>query len=157
MVQFFMMVLNGFSLLFDFFSKYTAFLNSSAVLSNLRLFTRKLFYVGMIALFIAYIALLLAFFYFMIDSLVTAYNMIATLIHKIQTMEDGGGQASPMIQGAMYFINVSGIANGISVVYPFLASALTFRLIQALYKVILFVHGKFLDFYSRVVDGITAA
>lgn len=157
MVAFFTMVVNGITAVLLFFSKFTAFSNSASLLSNVRLIGRKILYIGLIALIIAYVVILIAFFYFMIDSIVSAYNLISALLVKIQTMSNGQGQTSPLLQPLFLLLNTSGVASGFNAVFPFIASALTFRLLKILYTMILSVHWKLLNFYRVTVDGITAA
>jgi len=155
MLAFFSMVLNGITIVLAFFSKFTAFSNSASILSNVRLFGRKALYVALIAAMLAYVVILVAFFYYMVESIVTAYNLISSMIDKMQNAQ--GGTTSPLIQGFYYFLNVTGVADAISAIFPFIASALSFRLLKALYQVILSVHWKLLNFYRVTVDGITAA
>lgn len=157
MVQFFLMVLNGITIVIQFFSKFTFFSNSASILSNTRLIGRKLLYIVLIALIVAYVVILIAFFYYMIDSLITVYNLISSLLVKIQTMETGGGSVSPILQPLFLLLNSSGLVAGFNAVFPFIASALTFRLLKVLYELILNVHWKLLNFYRVTVDGITAA
>jgi hypothetical protein len=54
-------------------------------------------------------------------------------------------------------INISGIATGISASFPFIASALTFRLMMPLQKVFLFLYDKFKNSAFDMVKIITAA
>jgi hypothetical protein len=157
MVQFFLMVFNGISIAIAFFSKFTAFSNSASLLSNARFIGRKLLYTALIALIIAYIVILIAFFYYMVESIVSAYNLISAFLAKIQNMETGGGQVSPIFQPLYLMLNSSGFASGLNAVFPFIASALTFRLVKILYQTILSVHWKLLNFYRVTVDGIFAA
>lgn len=157
MVAFFTMVVNGITAVLLFFSKFTTFSNSASLLSNVRLIGRKVLYIALIALIIAYVAILIAFFYFMIDSIVSAYNLISALLVKIQTMSSGSGQTSPILQPLFLILNSSGVAAGFNAIFPFIASALTFRLLKILYTTILSVHWKLLNFYRVTVDGITAA
>ena len=157
MVNFFLMVVNGITLVIQFFSKFTAFSNSASILSNARFLTRKVLYIALIALIIAYIVILIAFFYFMIDSIVSAYNLVSALLVKITTLQSGGGSVSSIMQPLFLLLNSSGVANGVYAVFPFVASALTFRLVKVLYELILNVHWKLLNFYRVTVDGITAS
>lgn len=157
MVQFFLMVFNGITIAIAWFSKFTSWGNSAAILSNVRFVGRKVLYIALIALIIAYIAILIAFFYFMIDSIVSVYNLISDLLVKIQTMSSGSGQVSPIMQPLFLILNSSGVVAGFNAIFPFIASALTFRLLKILYTTILSVHWKLLNFYRVTVDGITAA
>lgn len=158
MVNFFLMVLNGITLVIQFFSKFTIFSNSASILSNVRLIGRKVLYVGLIIAMLAYIVILMAFFYFMIDSIVSAYNLISAILVKIQNIGSGSTDpTSPMLQPLYLLLNSSGLASAFYTVFPFVASALTFRLLKILYNVILSVHWKLLNFYRVTVDGITAA
>lgn len=157
MVQFFLMVLNGITLVIQFFSKFTSFSNSAAILSNVRLIGRKTLYVALIALFIAYIVVLIAFFYFMIDSIVSAYNLVSSLLDRIQNLQTGNGTVSPLFQPLYLLLHSTGFASGFNAAFPFLAAAITFRLMKILYSTLLSVHWKLLNFYRVTIDGITAA
>lgn len=157
MVAFFTMIVNGITAVLLFFSKFTTFSNSASILSNVRLIGRKVLYFALIVLIVAYVAILIAFFYFMIDSIVSAYNLISALLVKMQTMSTGQGQTSPILQPLFLLLNSSGFVAGFNAVFPFIASALTFRLLKILYSTILSVHWKLLNFYRVTVDGITAA
>lgn len=157
MFAFFTMILNGITTVILFFSKFTTFSNSASILSNIRLVGRKVLYAALIVLIIAYVAILIAFFYFMIDSIVSVYNLISAMLVKIQTMSNGSGQTSPILQPLFLILNSSGFVAGFNAIFPFIASALTFRLLKILYTTILSVHWKLLNFYRVTVDGITAA
>lgn len=156
MVQFFLMVFNGISIAIAWLSKFTSWSNSASLLSNIRFIGRKALYIALIALIIAYIVILIAFFYFMTDVIITSYNTISSIIDKIQNVGTTNS-GSPVMQGFYYFLNVSGIGAGLTIVFPFFASALSFRLLKALYTLILETHWKLLNFYRVTVDGITAS
>ncbi|MEW5832903.1 MAG: hypothetical protein AB1763_08700 [Campylobacterota bacterium] len=156
MVQFFTLVLNGITSFLLWFSKFTTFSNSASMLSNIRLASRKVLYVGLIVAIIAYIVILIAFFYFMIDSIVSAYNLISAFLEKMQNMQTSAS-ASPILQPLYLLLNSTGFVQGFNAAFPFIASALTFRLLKILYNVILNVHWKLLNFYRVTIDGITAA
>jgi len=156
MVQFFTLVLNGITSFLLWFSKFTTFSNSASMLSNIRLASRKVLYVGLIVAIIAYIVILIAFFYFMIDSIVSAYNLISAFLEKMQNMQTSAS-ASPIFQPLYLLLNSTGFVQGFNAAFPFIASALTFRLLKILYNVILNVHWKLLNFYRVTIDGITAA
>lgn len=126
------------------------------MLSNIRLASRKVLYVGLIVAIIAYIVILIAFFYFMIDSIVSAYNLISAFLEKMQNMQTSAS-ASPILQPLYLLLNSTGFVQGFNAAFPFIASALTFRLLKILYNVILNVHWKLLNFYRVTIDGITAA
>lgn len=156
MTALFSMITNFLTAIILFFDKFRIFGNSASLLSNVRLIGRKTLYIVLIALIIAYVVILIAFFYFMIDSIVSAYNLISALLVKIQTMETGGS-VSPIFQPLFLLLNSSGFVAGFNAAFPFIASALTFRLLKILYTVILSVHWKLLNFYRVTIDGITAA
>lgn len=156
MTALFSMITNFLTAIILFFDKFRVFGNSASILSNVRLIGRKTLYVSLIALMIAYVVILIAFFYFMIDSIVSAYNLVSALLVKIQTMETGG-TVSPVLQPLFLILNSSGFVAGFNAAFPFIASALTFRLLKILYTVILSVHWKLLNFYRVTIDGITAA
>lgn len=129
MLAFFNMVVSGLGLLFTFFGKYTGFLNTTSLLSNFRFLSRKLLFVVVIVMIVALFAILIAFFYFTVDSLISAFNLISALLVRIQTMSGGGGATEVVF----LFLNASGFTTGFNIAFPFLASALTFRLMKFLY------------------------
>ncbi|MDD5157783.1 hypothetical protein [Sulfurimonas sp.] len=129
MLAFFSMVANGFGLIFAFISKYTGFFNTASLLSNFRFLSRKLLFVIVIVMIVALFAILIAFFYFTVDSLISAFNLISALLVRIQTMSGGGGSADVIF----LFLNASGFTTGFNIAFPFIASALTFRLMKFLY------------------------
>lgn len=129
MLAFFSMVANGFGLLFAFISKYTGFFNTASLLSNFRFLSRKLLFAIVAIMIVALFAILIAFFYFTIDSLVSAFNLISALLVRIQTMSGGGG----VTEVVFLFLNASGFTIGFNIAFPFIASALTFRLMKFLY------------------------
>lgn len=129
MLAFFNMVASGLGLVFGFFNKFSGFSNTFSLLSNFRLLSRKLLFVVVIVMIVSLFAILIAFFYFTVDSLVSAYNLVSALLIRIQTMSGGGG----ILDVFFLFLNASGFTTGFNIAFPFLASALTFRLMKFLY------------------------
>lgn len=157
MVNFFLMVFNGITIAIEFFSKFTGFANTYSILTAARLGARKLLFAGLIVLVVAYVAVLIAFFYFMIDAIVSAYNLVSAFLEKIQTVQDGSGSVSPLMQSVFVMLHASGFVQGFYSVFPFIASAITFRLVKILYNVILEVHFKLYTFYKDSVLLLTAS
>ena len=134
MLAFFSMVANGFGLLFAFISKYTGFFNTASLLSNFRFLSRKLLFAIVVIMIVALFAILIAFFYFTVDSLVSAFNLISSLLIRIQTMSGvDGGSGGGVTEVVFLFLNASGFTIGFNIAFPFIASALTFRLMKFLY------------------------
>lgn len=157
MLIFFNMVVNGLSLLFGFFGKFATFSNSFSALTNLRLVTRRILFVALIALIAVYIALEIAFYYYTAQAIVNTYNIISDLLVRITTMQSGGGSSSPLLQPLFLLLNSSGFASGLNTAFPFLASALIFRLMKFLYVVINDLHRRLIWLYFESVKLITGA
>lgn len=158
MVALFEMLVAVFVRFITYFGSWTLFSNSASVLGNLRLLSRKAMLIVLIVFIVTYITLMMAFFYYMIDVIVTVYNLISSFILSIQNVgASSANVGSPLIQGALHLINASGIAQGVSVAFPFIASALLFRLISKLYHIITKLHEKFLKLYIDVTALVTAA
>ncbi|MDP3465343.1 MAG: hypothetical protein Q8R86_06190 [Sulfuricurvum sp.] len=157
MVALFEMIVAGFVRFITYFGSWTLFSNSASILGNLRLLSRKAMLIVLVVFMVTYITLMMAFFYYMIDVITTVYNLISSFITMIQSPGGSGGASSPLIQGALHLINASGIAQGVSVAFPFIASALLFRLISKLYQIITKLHEKFLKLYIDVTALVTAS
>ncbi|MFA6143790.1 MAG: hypothetical protein WCW84_04745 [Sulfurimonas sp.] len=158
MVALFEMIVAGFIRFFAFFGKYVGSSNARTIFDMLRFTSRKAFLVILVALILAFVALAFSFFYYMISVITTVYNLISHLIIMIQSPSGiGGGTPSPMLQGAMMLINASGIAQGISSAFPFIASALTFRLMVVLYRAILKLYEFFVVRFGEIIALVTAA
>lgn len=133
MIALFSMISNAFVAFILFFNKYVSFANSFSALTNLRFLSRKALFIIVVALLLSFYTVLLAFFYFSVDSLLTAYNLVSALIHNIQIGISGGYADNSIIAPFYLFLNVSGIATGISTAFPFISAALTFRFMKYLY------------------------
>jgi hypothetical protein len=157
MVAFFEMVVAGFIRAFLWFNRYTLFSNSASLLSNLRFLSRKVLLIAMIAFIAVYVSLMIAFFYYTIESIVTVYNLVSSFLVKMQTMESGGGVASPILQPFFLFLNSVGFVQGFQAAFPFLASALLFRLLTALYRLTLEVNRRLIRIGTDLIALITAA
>lgn len=157
MFIFFNMIVNGITLVLTFFGKWTFFSNSASALSNVRFLTRKVLFVALIILFIVYIGLEIAFYYFMIDSIIHVYNLISALLIKMQTMQSGNGSESPILQPLFLLLHSTGVASAFNSVFPFIASALIFRIMKVLYVAINHLHTRLLYLYLESIKLITAA
>lgn len=155
MIALFQMIVAGFVRLFGWFGGISLFANSFSALSNLRFLTRYLMLGSLVFLLVSYVALLGVFAYYMVDSLVTLYNLISSFLTTIQN--PAGAASSPVIQTMLFFINATGIAAGVQVGFPFVASALVFRLMKILYKTVLNLHEKVLKIYTDLVKIVTGA
>lgn len=158
MVALFEMIVAGFLRFFSFFSKYVAITNTRTILDMFRLLSRKAMLAVLIALIVSYTVIAFAFFYYMIDVIISVYNMISHFIIMIQSPASvGGGASSPMLQGAMMLINASGIVQGIQSAFPFIASALLFRLMKVLYQLVERLHFHMITIFNNVILLATSA
>jgi len=124
-----------------------------------RLLSRKAMLTVLIALIVSYTVIAFAFFYYMIDVIISVYNMISHFIIMIQSPASvgGGSSSSPMLQGAMMLINASGIVQGIQSAFPFIASALLFRLMKVLYQLVERLHFHMISIFNNVILLATSA
>jgi hypothetical protein len=151
------MVAEGFITFFLWINKFTIFSNSASILSNFRLLSRKTLLFILIPFIVIYFGLLIAFFYYTIDSIVVVYNLISAFLLKMQNMESGGGVSSPILQPFFLFLNASGFVSGFQAAFPFLASALLFRLLSALYNLVIRVNKSMIRMGTDLIALITAA
>lgn len=157
MLNLFSMIVTAVEFLFAFFSKFSFFASSSAALSNLRFGIRVTFLTLFYTSFVLYVTVLLAFFYYATTSIVTLFNLVSNIILTISNYQGGSGLTSNMLSGFYYFLNVSGIATGISAAFPFVASAILFRLTIFLYRTTLYFYRHVTYIYVEVVKLITSA
>jgi hypothetical protein len=157
MVAFFEMIAAGFIRVFLWVNRFTLFGNSASILTNLRFLSRKVLLIGMIAFIVIYVSLMIAFFYYMIDSIVTVYNLVSSFLQKMQTMESGSTGTSAILQPFFLFLNASGFVSGFQAAFPFLASAVLFRLLSALYRLTLEVNRRLIRIGTDLIALITAA
>jgi hypothetical protein len=101
---------------------------------------RSISYIGLLALFftlgLALVTVTVAFTYFFFSSVIQSYNIINHLIDIINNPSQGG-VSSPLLSLIFTFLNFSGISQGLRAVAPFIYSALLFRLMKALYTVMI--------------------
>jgi hypothetical protein len=158
MVAFFGMIVEAFTWVMVFFGRVGLFFSSQAVAQNLRFAIRLTLLGAFKFAFFSFVALLVAFAYFALQSLVKIYNLISQTINYMQGISAVPvGSASPMIDGFYYFIHVSGIADAITNVFPIIASALTFVLMRNAYRVTLFFYKELTRVYVQYVNLLTAS
>jgi hypothetical protein len=137
----FIFLANIFSRLFGYFSSMAKFAMTSGII---RYFLFGLFYAFLLML----ITFTGFFFYYMVTNIVKTYNMISILLNVLESGVNGGGVVSTMF----FFMSISGITAGIQAFFPFVASALLFILIKALYRSTLFFYRQ----VKEVVDTMIA-
>lgn len=157
MIKFFAMVAEGFVSFFLWVNRFTTFSNSVSILSNLRFLSRKVLLIGMMAFIVIYVSLLIAFFYYTIESIITVYNLVSSFLVKMQTMESGAVGSPSILQPFFLFLNSSGFVAGFQAAFPFMASALLFRLLSALYRLTLDVNRRLIRMSTDLITLITAA
>jgi len=136
-------IITALTTFFQYFGKILYWINSKIgldiVVATL-VKVRSISYVGLLALFftlgLALVTVTVAFTYFFFSSVIEAYNMINHLIDIINN-PSRGGVSSPLLSLIFTFINFSGIAQGLRAVAPFIYSALLFRLMKAMYTVMI--------------------
>ena len=157
MVALFEMIAGFFIRIVLWFNKSTLFSNSGSILTNLRNVSRKTLLFILIPFIVIYVGLLMAFFYYTIDSIIAVYNLISAFLIQMQSMSSGGGSSSPILQPFFLFLNASGFVSGFQSAFPFLASALLFRLLTALYRLVIKVNSHMIKLGTDLITLITAA
>lgn len=157
MLQFFTMVAQGFIQAFLWLNRFTFFSNSASILTNLRFLSRKVLLVGMITFIVIYITILIAFFYYTIESIVTVYNLISDFLEKMKNFDTGAVGASSILQPFYLFLNSTGFVAGFQAAFPFLASAVLFRLLTVLYRITLEVNRRLIRIGTDLIALITGA
>lgn len=157
----FLMIVNGFMAFITFLDKFRVFKNLETAGRAARYLTRKTFIAVLAALSLAYFALLFAFTYFMFESVTTAYTLVSNLIIMVESgsysVGSSSGQLDQVMQTFYYFINASGIATGLNAAFPFIASAVTFRLMKGVKEVFLTLYDRLKTTLSDMIMIITAA
>ncbi len=145
----------------DFFDRFRVAQNFATATSTARYVTRSTFLTILAALSVTYFALLIAFTYFMFESITTIYNMVSQLIGMIESGSYSVGQSSGQLDNVMqtfyYFLNASGVATGLNAAFPFIASAVIFRLMKGLKEVFLMLYERFKSTVTDLIMLITAA
>lgn len=131
------MIFEGFIWIASFFKNVAGFFSSFARFSVFKFALRYFVFYTFYAFVIMLILFSLAFFYYIVHSIIQAYNMISSLMIFISSASTSGDD---VVSALYYFLNVTGIIQGFNAFFPFLASALLFILIKALYRVTLFVY-----------------
>lgn len=156
MIQFFNLFVFAFDLIFAFLNKYVFNVNSSTAVANIRIISRAALVVVANIFIGLFIVVMIAFFYFLIDSLVTIFNLISALLLKIQNMSSVGNDTAGIMGPLLLMLNAIGFATGFSIVFPFIASALTFRLMKFLYNAIFVLLREISNLTVHYIHLITA-
>ena len=150
----FLLIVDGFVRFLGFFSKFQVLQNVETAFKAARFISKKALLAILVALTLAYFTLLIAFVYFTFEAVTSAYNLVSSLLNQVQTGTDSN---SDILKTFYYLLNVSGIATGFQAVFPFIASALTFRLMKPVKTVFLFLYDKFKNAAFDMVKIVTAA
>lgn len=153
MIQFFVMIVDFVEKIFGFFKKTAVFGSSFSLFEKARLAFRISYLALFYASWAVMMAVLVAFVYFAIDSIVTVFNLINQIILMIGN--GGSSSSSSIMSGFYYFLNVTGISTGLSAAFPFVMTALTFRLTIYLYKVTLYFFFKISGMFTTYVKMAT--
>lgn len=152
----FLLIVEGFTKFLSFFSKFQVWQNVETAFKAARFISKKALLAILVALTVTYFALLIAFVYFTFEAVTTAYNLISSLLTQIES-GISTNLGSELMKAFYYILNVSGIVTGIQAVFPFIASALTFRLMKPVKTVFLFLYDKFKNAAFDMVKIVTAA
>lgn len=147
MLKFFMMIFEGFIFLANVFTRMFTWFSSMA---RFAMFSKAI-RVFLFTLFYAFLLMLIAFtgffFYFMVTNIIKIYNLISYFLEVLSSAGSAGGD---IVSTTFFFMSITGISAGIQAFFPFLASALLFLLIKAMYKTTLFFYRQ----VKEVVDTL---
>jgi hypothetical protein len=153
MWAFFSWLANAFAWVLTFFDKWRVLENAKTAFNLARFASRKVFIALLVALMLTYIALAIAFAYFTFTAVSSAYDFISQLLSKIQS----GGGSGNVSQTFFYLLNVSGIVTGLNAAFPFIASALIYRLLKIVKTVYLETYDRFIKVVTDITKLITAS
>lgn len=156
----FLMIVDGFAKLLSFFDKWRIFQNAETAFKGARFITRKTMLLVLVSITLAYFTLLIAFTYFMFESITSAFNLVSKLLRMIEsgsTSGTSGGGLDDVMSTFYYMLNVTGITTGLNAGFPFFASAITFRLLKAVKTVFLTLYDRFKSSVSDLILLITSA
>lgn len=156
MVALFEMIAAGFIRAILWFNRFTIFSNSASLLTNLRFVSRKVLLIGLVSFIIVYVSLMVAFFYYTVESIITVYNLVSAFLVKMQNLNDTAGSSS-LLQPFYLFLNSTGFVQGFQSAFPFLASAILFCLLSFLYRITLEVNRRLIRIGTDLIALITAA
>lgn len=139
MLQFFTMIFRGFIWLASFSTNVAKYFSSFARFSVFRMALKYFLLSTFYAFVILLVVLSVAFFYFIVKSIVEVFNLISMIMLYINSFSSSGDD---IISALFYFLHVTGIIQGLQSAYPFIASAVIFLLIKALYRITLFIYSK---------------
>lgn len=153
MIAFFEMVVAAVNFFGVFFNKFIAFFNSFSILSNAK-FGFRLSYMSIFSFFfISFLTITVAFIYFALESIVVVYNLINSILDLISNTS---GSSNPILSSFYHFLNVTGVVQGLETAWPFVASALSFRLMLFLYRTTLYVYKLMWKLYVDTLLLLTA-
>lgn len=151
MLKFFIMVFEGFTWFTTLSARVATWFSSLASFAMfstaIRIFLYSLFY----AFILLFIASAVAFFYFMVTNIVTAYNLISFFINYIGETSSSGDS---IVSATFYFLTITGIVDGVKAFFPFLASSLLFILMKSLYKVALFFYIQVMRTLGVIINVV---
>lgn len=151
MLRFFTMIFEGFIWLASFFGNVATWFSS---LARWAMFSKaiKFFIFGMFYAFILlYIVSAVAFFYYVIQSIIQIYNLISMFLNYIEAF----GGADTIISAFYYFLTISGVVAGFEACFPFIASALIFILMKSLWKITMYFYLQVLRILNTVFNAAT--
>ena len=139
MLQFFVMIFRGFIWFASFGKNVAGFFSSFARFGVFRMAMKYFLLSTFYAFVVLLVVLSMAFFYFVIRSIVEVFNIGSMIMIYINSFSSSGDD---IISALFYFLHVTGIIQGLESAYPFIASAVLFLLIKALYRVTLFIYTR---------------
>jgi hypothetical protein len=129
-------IVNGFTALLSFFSKFFPWLNKFSTVWNMSNGLKIFKFFTFKAVVFAIIALSIASLVFFVTGLVKVYNMLMTFTNGSFFFGLSGSVAgsSNFLPTIFYFLEISGIMKGVMLGLPFIYSAFLFLFVRILYK-----------------------
>ena len=125
---------------FSFSGNIAKFFTSMARFAVFRTAIKYMIFTAFLASLLLLISVSMAFFYYLVDSLIRIYNLISAIINMYSAYS---GSADATMSTFFYFMKIMGITDAINAIFPFIASAILFNLIKVLYKSTLSLINQF--------------
>lgn len=134
MVKFFLMVFDGFIWLFNFLNRFSLVINSGVKWLVFKTSIKFFLFTVFSAFVMLMVTLSIAFFYYLIKTLISLFNLVSFLIDYINVIQTHADSAVSLFA---FFLNVFGISAGFEMAFPYIASAVLFFLLKTLYVITL--------------------
>jgi hypothetical protein len=151
MLNFFNFISKAIMWFFSFGGNTANFFTSFARFGVFRAALKYMIFSLTLALLVLMIATSLAFFYFLVDSIIRIYNLFSTIIHLYSSYSSSSDAS---VSSFFYFMKLLGITDAFNAVFPFISLALTFILLKALFKALRGLVSSFYKVALFVVSSV---